>query len=196
MTQNDIDKIIAEYSNDYYSIYDSNNVGINIDIAHQYLQNYFLSEEEYFKYWKPIQKKVFPYESIGIPTQMFSENYNLITSVGGVLFEKEDFELLQKCILEIGDRSIIIIQNDFTRRLEKPILRMKYPSDITWEKIMSGSFISTVLFKMYANEYFVFSESGLWGKYSANDEEYPLDIVGVTPDLEFIFEKYRSLFEK
>lgn len=66
---------------------------------------------------------------------------------------------------------------------------MSFPSDITWKEIMSGNFIATVLFDMCANEYFVFSESGKWGKYSANDYESPLDIIGFKSKYEHIFKK-------
>lgn len=66
---------------------------------------------------------------------------------------------------------------------------MSYPSDITWEKLTSGNFISTSLLEMSYNEYFVFSESGNWEKYSANDYEQPLDIIGFKPEYASIFKK-------
>jgi hypothetical protein len=40
---------------------------------------------------------------------------------------------------------------------------------------------------MSYNEYFVFSEGGNWGKYSANDYKYPLDIIGFKSALSSIF---------
>jgi len=37
-------------------------------------------------------------------------------------------------------------------------------------------------------EFFVFGESGLWGKYSASDYKYPIDIIGFKPEYQAIFQ--------
>ena len=124
---------------------------------------------------------------------IFREEFFLFPFRGGILFERTEYEELQKFMLEIEDKYLIIIQNDFGGLEKKTVLRMKYPSTITWEELMSGNFISTVLVEMFANEYFVFSESGLWGKYSANDYDYPLDIVGTKLSVKKQFLKNRKL---
>ena len=41
---------------------------------------------------------------------------------------------------------------------------------------------------MSYNEYFVFGMSGNYGKYSANDYEYSLEIIGFKPELAHIFQ--------
>lgn len=183
-------QILREYSNESYSLYSkqiSEEEWGNKEITLEYLKRYFLFEEEYSQKWKPIQNSIFENEKLGLPAKIFKEDFSLIAKRGGVLFEKEDFEQIKHCIKTIGDKYLIIIQNDFGGALKKPILRMKYPIDITWKNLMSGNFISTVLFEMFANEYFVFSESKCWGKYSANDYEYPLDIIGFKPEVASIF---------
>lgn len=174
-------QILNEYTSNVYSMYSkaiSENEWGNKEVALKYLKKYFLPKEEYQRVWMPIQKSVFQNESSGLSAKIFKDEFSLLAIRGGVLFEREDFEILQNCIKKIGDDSIIIIQNDFGGAVEKPLLRMRYPIGISWEDMMSGNFISTVLFEMFANEYFVFSESGSWGKYSANDYDYPLDIIG------------------
>ncbi|HEV2830341.1 MAG TPA: hypothetical protein VGW31_00045, partial [Hanamia sp.] len=72
----------------------------------------------------------------------------------------------------------------------EPMFRMKFPVNITWKELTSGNYISAVLLEMGYNAYFVFSGSGNWGKYSANDYDYPLDIIGFKPELAPIFQEY------
>ena len=55
---------------------------------------------------------------------------------------------------------------------------MRFPSDINWQELNSGNFVSSTLLESIHKEFFVFGESGLWGKYSANDYDFPLDIIG------------------
>ena len=70
---------------------------------------------------------------------MFNKGFSLLAIRGGILFEKEDFENLQSCARQLGDEKLLIIQNDFGGRLNSTPLRVSYPSDITWEELMSGA---------------------------------------------------------
>ncbi len=71
---------------------------------------------------------------------------------------------------------------------------MIYSAKITWQEIISGNFISTVLFNFPEKEYFVFGDSGFWGKYSANEYRYPLEIIGFKREYQSLFSKqYKSL---
>lgn len=136
-----------------------NKSGVTKNIALAYLKKYHLSEEEYLKDWKSIQSTIFRNQDGSLPEMMFNEGFSLLAIRGGILFEKEDFESLQNCIRELGDKKLFIIQNDFGGKLKSSPLRMSYPSDITWEELMSGNFISTVIFEMFANEYFVLAKT-------------------------------------
>ena len=169
---------------------------INKNIAKIYLEKYFLEEADYFSQWKAIEDSIFQNKKEGLPKLIFKEGYRMIMARGGTLFEERDFKVLKECCLKMGDRNLIVIQNDFDGEITDPIFRMKYPVDISWEEMMSGNFISTALFEMPYNEYFVFSESGMWGKYSANDYENPLDIIGFKPEVELAFEKYKEMIEE
>lgn len=185
-------QILNKYADKGYSMYSkiiSENEWGNKEIASKYLKKYYLQEKEYKTLWKPIQNSIFQNENIGLPEKIFKEKFSLLAIRGGILFEKEDFEKLQNTIKKIGNKNLIIIQNDFGGMVKKPLLRMKYPANITWSELMSGNFISTVLFEMFANEYLVFSESGNWGKYSANDYDFPLDIIGFKHELASLFEE-------
>lgn len=185
-------RLLNEYSLEKYSMYSkiiSEQEWGDKSKALEYLKKYHLSEEEYLSKWKLIQSNIFRNTGGSLPEMMFNIGFSLLATRGGILFEKDDFESLQNCIMQLGDKKLIIVQNDFGGKLKTPPLRMSYPSDITWEDLISGNFISTVLFEMFANEYFVFSESGSWGKYSANDYKQPLDIIGFRDSFELVFKE-------
>lgn len=160
-------------------------------LAEEYLQKYWLAEEEYLNVWKPIQDKIFIQDK-GLPELVYRAEFEMIALRGGCLFLEEDFKQLQKAMQEVGEEYFVIIQHsqDFTDG--EPMFRMKFPVNITWEELISGNYVSAVLLDMSYNEYFVFGKSGNWGKYSANDYEYPLDIVGFKPELTRIFQEHFS----
>lgn len=112
----------------------------------------------------------------------------MIAAHGGSLFAREDFEQLQRAVLAVGETEIVVIQNtqDFTSG--EPMFRMKFPATITWEEMISGNYISAVLLEMCYNEYYVFGSQGNWGKYSATDHRYPVDIIGFAPEVASIFQ--------
>jgi hypothetical protein len=158
-------------------------------LAEEYLQKYWLAKEEYLNVWKPIQDKIFVQDK-GLPELVYRAEFEMIALRGGCLFLEEDFKQLQKAMQEVGEEYFVIVQHsqDFTDG--EPMFRMKFPVNITWEELTSGNYISAVLLEMSYNEYFVFGKSGNWGKYSANDYEYPLDIIGFKPELAHIFQEY------
>ena len=182
---------VEEYANYWYGDFSklvSANLWGNKQQATEYLKKYWLTEEEYQRVWKPIQDKIFIQER-GLPDLLFTNKFEMLALRGGCLFIKEDFEQLQKVIQKIGETHFVIIQNtqDFTDG--EPMFRMKFPVNITWEELISGNYISAVLLEMSYNEYFVYSESDKWGKYTANDYEYPMDIIGFKPEVAPIFKE-------
>ena len=188
----DYKPLLDKYSSEYYLLHSTTiteKEWANKDAALAYLKKYHLPEDEYIEKWKPVQDMIFRNHDKGLAEMMFNKAFSLLAIRGGILFEKEDFEKLQHCARQLGDKKLFVIQNDFGGSIDTIPFRMSYPSDITWEELMSGHFISTAIFEMFANEYFVFSESGKWGKYSANDYELPLDIIGFTTENEALFKK-------
>ncbi|SMC68234.1 hypothetical protein [Pedobacter africanus] len=182
--------IIDEYSLEGYDMYSktiSRSEWGNLEIGEEYLRKYWLSNDDYEKKWKAIWKNVFINQSSGLPELVFSEKFNIVAVEGGRLFVEEDFLKLQDCIRTIGDDYFLIIENDFNGALKDPMFRMKFPSDISWKELNSGNFVSSTMLESIHKEFFVFGESGLWGKYSANDYSYPLDIIGFRPEYKELF---------
>lgn len=155
--------------------------------AELYLEKYWLSNKEYFKHWKPKKDDIFFNYGNGLPDLTFSENFKVIISTGGCLFQRKDYELLKKCLTKTGDTHFVVIENSFGGKINNP-LKFKYPVNITWEELTSGNFISSAIVDNSAKEYFVFGDSINWGKYSANDYFDPIDLI--------VFkDKYASIFD-
>ena len=167
----------------------------NVPLAEDYLNKYWLTESEYLSRWKKIHQRIFNNIHICLPDLVFNSTFNLIALRGGRLFEKVDFLQLQKSLIEIGETHFVVIENTFDDKLfentfgtyHELAFRMKYPTNISWEELNNGSFISSTIVEDMHKEFFVFSESGKWGKYAANDYKQPLDIIGFKPEYEAIF---------
>ena len=179
---------LDEYISEYYLTYThlTEKEWGNKELAKNYLEKYWLTKTEYEEKWRRVQNNIFNEHSKDLADEIFLTEFELIPMLGGSIFSKEDFDILKMCMEETQDKYFVIIQNTFGQE-DPTAFRMKYPSEISWEELMSGNYISTVLFEMFHNDYFVFGDSGFWGKYVANDEVVPLDILGVK-------EKYVSGF--
>lgn len=188
---NEFSRHIEEYSNYWYSAFStlvpSDQWG-DKRIAEAYLKKYWLPKQEYLSVWKPVQDQVFV-PGMSLPKMIYHPVFDVIALGGGCLFVEQDFKLLQEAMLEIGNEYFFVIQNsqDFTKG--EPAFRMKFPVNISWEELMSGNYISAVLFEMSYNEYFVFGDTGRWGRYSANDNDFPLEIIGFVTELACIFQE-------
>jgi len=158
-------------------------------LAEKYLQKYWLTEREYLSIWKPIQDNIF-IQGKSLPDLIYHPEFEIIALRGGCLFLEEDFLQLQKAMQEVGEEYFVIIQHSQGFTEGEPMFRMKFPVNITWEELTSGNYISAVLLGMSYNEYLVFGSRGNWGKYSANDYENPLDIIGFNPELAHIFQEH------
>ena len=182
-------KHIDEYSDYGYSSFSklipSNQWG-NKELAEVYMKKYWLAERDYQTNWKPIQDKIFAQDK-ELPDLVFYLEFVMIALRGGCLFAEEDFKQLQNVMQKLGNSHFVIIQHSQEFTEGEPMFRMKFPVNITWSELMSGNYISAVLFEMSYNGYYVYSECGNWGKYSANDYNYPLDIIGHKPDLSLVF---------
>jgi len=186
---------IEEYFNYMHSSFSKlipQNEWGNKKLAEEYLQRYWLTNQDYFNVWKPIQDRIFIQNNC-FPDLVFLTEFKILALKGGCLFVEEDFKKLQQIMIEIGESYFVIVQQsqDFTEG--EPMFRMKFPVNISWSELTNGNYIAAVLFEMSYNEYVVFGASEKWGKYSANDYKYPLDIFGFKPEYVSIF---TNIFEE
>jgi len=157
-------------------------------LAETYLKKYWLSESEYQAVWKPIQDQIF-LPSAAFPQSILQPKYQFIALTGGCLFLEDDFRHFQKAITQVGDSQFVVIQSSQEYTTGEPMFRMKYPANISWEELISGDYISAVIFGMGYNEYYVFGTTGLWAKYSATDNEHPFYLISFQPDVAHFFTK-------
>jgi hypothetical protein len=164
----------------------------NRQAAQSYLERYWLPAAEYELTWKQQQDRIFSNQEAGLPEMVFRPGYELQVARGGCLFVQEEFVRLQKCTQAIGEKFLFVIENTFGGRVKEPIFRMKFPVGIRWDELTCGNFASAILLEMPHKDYFVFGESGVWGKYVANDFEFPLDILGFKREVADAFrDKFR-----
>jgi hypothetical protein len=182
-------------------------------ITKKYLDKYWLDKAEYENKWKPIQEKIFNMRAKYLPEMIFNNEFELLALVGGGIFALEDFIWLKECIKQTGDKYFVIIENanmspsiyygkgDYRTH---PLLYFRFPVNVDWDDIMSGGSISRELFETSYKEFYVFGDSGKWGKYVAN--EYwdrsidragtPLDIIGFTKEYEHVFRNTFKISKK
>jgi hypothetical protein len=153
------------------------------DAATAYMNKYWLSDTEYESIWQPIERTIF-HQRKTLPEMVFRDNFDIIACVGGVLMEESDVPNFRSCMNLTGDHEWVVVENLFERQQSHhwPPFRMKYPRSITWEELMSGNYISSVLFEWPGREYFIFGNSGVWGMYAASDYIHPLNIIGYRPE--------------
>lgn len=162
----------------------------SIENSKEYLTKYWLSKQEYFSKWKVIQSILFSEKEF--PEMVFKPGFELLVRKGGVLFEQKEFKLLKECIKTTKDSCIIIVEDyneEHPPHNSGPILRFKYPASITWEEINIGDGISYELLQRPIRNFFVFGDTGRWGKYVANDYELPIDVFGFTKEFEVSFKQ-------
>jgi hypothetical protein len=184
-----IKKIIKKYSTPFWSIYNGirNEKQLLSDQSFEFLSKYWLSENEYISKWKIIQDEIFINQNNGLPKFIFNASFDLTTIMGGAIFDKSDFDSLIKCLESTEDKYFVIIENQFGVESETPPIKLKFPVDLSWKDFENGCLISNILCKAPIYDYFVFGDSGLWGKYIANEFEASLDFIGFKREFSEVF---------
>ena len=174
-----------------------------------YLDKYWLNEREMEEVWLPIKSTIFNDSFKWFPDKVFNDDFILRPIFSGAVLIREDYQSLMNSIEEIGDNEYVIIQDyDYNNppkggieEIPLPPLYFKFPSSLSWSEIspvsdtFSPEFISKVLFEPVHN-YFVFGKSGKWGKYTANDHDDMIDIIGFKPEYLDLFRKYFPISEE
>ncbi len=178
-------------------------------LVKNYMRKYWLTDSSYQNNWKFLHESIFSL-SKKLPDMIFKKDFEFISLCGGGTFLQKDFGQLMSCLKKLGERNFLVIQDtsempSFYRRRNdtwfqipaKYALKMKYPVNISWDELMSGHFISAILFEFYPAHHYVFGDSGQWGMYAAH--EYinieidpagtPIRIIGFNP-------KYRKIFRE
>lgn len=176
-----------------------------------FFQKYWLNGAEYSEKWLPIQESVFDSNAKYLPDLMFNRNFEILPLLGLKVFTSEaDFVSLQDCMRLAGDEYFVIVQNkNVVIRVYygehgkddwrvHPLLRFRFPVNISWAEMFSGGYISIELFQGAAKDYFIFGDGGNWGRYVANSYanpnaapmfSTPLNIMGFKEEFSELFRK-------
>lgn len=136
--------------------------------ASKFLSDFALSTESYLQECVPKMQKV--YKSIGFnefdirtspACMMFQPDFGATLHVSSPMFSEETWLLIQKICCACGDHFLYIIEES----PEDSAFQLKIPITASWERLQSGSYISTVLFSMPYNNYRIFGDSCSWGKW-------------------------------
>ena len=180
--------------NDYQKQLDKyNNFPEHRNKAEQYLEKYWLDKNELKEVWLKIKNRIFNKDFIHLPDPVINKDLDVIILKGGIVLYEKEFELFQSCMKSIGDNYFIILEDydeNNPPHSSGPPYRFKFPVNITWEEMTSGGdsyMLSYDVFLRPIRNYFVFGDSGAWGKYAGSDYEWPLDIIGFD-------KKYSDLF--
>jgi hypothetical protein len=158
----------------------------------KYLEKYWLDKRDLNEVWLNIKNKVFSTAFSAFPDPLYNVSFDTIIRKGGCLLYQDELEQIQLCMKNFGEKHLFIIEDyDETNppHTSGPPYRFKFPVDISWKEIIGGAELSWLVFRIPERNYFVFSDSGQWGKYAGNDYEYPLDIIGFD-------KKYSDLFHE
>jgi hypothetical protein len=176
---------------DYQSVLDRYAFPKTYARSETYLKSFWLTHSQYVSRIQAMRCAIFK-EGVFTPDAFaFNENFNSYETVGGVLFVKDDYVQLQQCLTKTEDKTIFVIEDFDTANpphTSGPPFRMQYPKASTWQVIYPDEEgISYELFGRPVRNYFVFGDSGLWGKYAGSDWQDPVDIWAFSPEVEDVF---------
>jgi hypothetical protein len=177
------EKCLEKYSDEFYSLmYGRKGTGIdasNIDQGRLFLQKYYMDDVEYEGKCMQAMRKVFANN----PESFFDIRYKTIQDLlsnqshyfsyqSSPLFWKESYELIQAICVKYGDRYIYILEEERCETAPEAAFKLKIPVNHSWEMLANGGCIANVLFNMFQNNYYVFGDSGKWGKWCDYDNDF------------------------
>ena len=135
-----------------------------------------------------------------LPTYNFKQNFDLISSIGGIVLNEKFFERVFQMGHYFKEQYVYILEDNEDLSLDDRYCFM-FPISMTWADLNSGDVLSFELFNRPVGNYFIFGDSANWGNYLANDyfnEDInfagtPISIMGFDPHYSDLF---KSLFPK
>lgn len=179
----DIKKCLDKYSDDFFSsmygMHKIANPNTSMEQAKAFLHQYAMSDSEYNNICIPAMRKIFvskpetyfDIRNMGVG-ELFGVESDYFTYLSSPLFWKETYELIQAVCKDYGDQYIFIVEEERCEECPEAAFKLKIPISNSWEVVSEGGFIADVLFNMFNNNYYVFGDSGNWGKWCDYDNDY------------------------
>lgn len=165
-----IENCIKKYSDSYFEdmFGVSNTKAVeSYSRALRFLSDFALDDNQYLQECVPIMQSVFnPVKAneFDIHTSsfniLFQKGFNMSLQISSPMFTEETYCFIQIIFQACGDHYFYIVEDS----ADNAAFHLKIPTTTSWKQLLSGGFISAVLFNMPYNNYRVFGDSGSWGK--------------------------------
>ena len=104
--------------------------------------------------------------------EIIEEGFEYFSYYSAPLFWKESYKLILKICTKYGDKNIFIVEEECCEKDSEVAFKIKIPVNLPWEKVSKGGYITDVLFNRSNCNYYVFGDSGMWGKWCDYDNAY------------------------
>lgn len=175
------EKCLSNYCDCFYHEF----WGINHQIADEevlrqqaivFLHQYAMNDIEYKDICTPVMQKIFKFSpsrnfdiNVMSMTEMIDDEFDYFSYNSSPLFWKESYELIQKICAEYGDNYIFILEEEECEIPHDSAFKLRIPVCKSWEELSNGGYITDVLFNRSNCNYYVFGDSGMWGKWCDYD---------------------------
>lgn len=181
-----ITQVLKKYAIPYYANSGANPSADDIDRAYAYLEKFAVDEDEYCCQTLQLFRKVFRNMldanfniwSIDIAS-IFRRGFQSEVHVASPLFSKETYLLFQDMCTVYGDKIFYIIEDELCEEDAAMAVKLKFPVSTTWSEIMSGEFLSNAILRTACRNYYMFGDSGKWGRWCDYDNNWlDYEIIG------------------
>lgn len=169
-------RIIKKYSSEYYnkmfSIWPDISKKESIQKGKYFLQKYAMDEKVFRNECFPIMQKIYksttdmPFNIQNMSIRnIFQNGYKKSILINSPLFNKDHFLAIQKIAEAYKEKNFFIIEDEMCEDSPEMAFKLKIPVNLTWEELTNGGCISDVVLNMPQNDFYVFGESGKWGRW-------------------------------
>jgi hypothetical protein len=155
----------------------------DVPAARGYLERYWLPSADLSE-WHTRAESVFGAQALSATEPVFPDDWKLRPMLGGVVMIESQWVALRRLAGLAGDQEIAVLEKFGSAESDDPPIRLRFPVTATWQDLLSGNFMSSIVFEMLYKEYLVLGNSGSWGMFSATEHEMPFNIVALTGALD------------
>lgn len=178
-----IEKCMEKYSDEYYKemfgVRQEMDAEESTNKAKVFLQKFAMDDELYQRLCVPVQQKIFKFPAptdYNVLSQEVSDLFNSEATIfsynSSPLFWKENFSLVKDIGKAFGEQFIFIIEDEGCEEDPQQAFKLRIPIETDWEELSDGGFISDVVLNMFHNNYYVFGDSGNWGRWCDYENDW------------------------
>ncbi len=171
-----IEKCLEKYSTGFFRAIYGNELESEEESYRKgkdFLQKYALDNDTFLMECVPTMRKIFRYGEKQeldlrqqLVTQFFHNEYLIFPYITTHIFlDEEHFLLTQSMGKALGESYIYIIEDETCEECHDAAFKLRFPVEVSWDELCSGGCVSDALFKVMHNCYYVFGDSGEWGKW-------------------------------